>query len=134
MEKKAIVYIFYNKDADKFLVENRTMDQSMAGEKVFPGGKVEPGELHDLSKTLIRETKEELGVEVIEYVVLNPAVVGIGGFLLYTYLVTIWKGIIPEKVLDKGSKLEWINRRLFNPNLKPVQQLLRIANNYIESI
>lgn len=134
MDKKAVVYIFYDKNSDKFLVENRTNDQFLAGEKLFPGGKVEPDELEDLSKTLIRESKEELGVDIIEYHYLNLPVVGIGGFMLYPYLVTLWKGQIPEKVLDKGSVLEWVDRKTFKPNLKPVKQLLSIARSNLAKL
>lgn len=72
MVKKAVVYIFYDRNTDKFLVENRTKDQFLAGEKLFPGGKVELDEMNDLSKTLTREAKEELGVDIIEYKELNP--------------------------------------------------------------
>jgi 8-oxo-dGTP pyrophosphatase MutT (NUDIX family) len=131
MDKKAVVYIFYDKNTYKFLVENRTKDQFLAGEKLFPGGKVEADELDDLSKTLIRESREELGVDIIDYVELHPAVTGIGGFTLYPYLVTSWKGTIPEKVLDKGSILEWVDIKTFKPNLKPVKQLLDLANNSV---
>lgn len=99
MAKKAVVYIFYDKNTDKFLIENRTNDQFLAGKKLFPGGKVEPDELDDLSKTLIRETKEELGVDITEYKELSPAVVGIGGFILYPYLVTSWGGANSGKSL-----------------------------------
>ncbi|MDP3918216.1 MAG: NUDIX domain-containing protein [Candidatus Woesebacteria bacterium] len=131
MEKKAVVYIFYDKNTDKFLVENRTKDQFLAGEKLFPGGKVEQNELNDLTKTLIREAKEELGVTITKYVELNPVITGLGGFRLYCFLVTSWSGRIPKIVLDKGSVLEWIDRKTFVPNLKPVRKILKLANNSI---
>lgn len=97
MAKKAVVYIFYDTKTDKLLVENRTNDQFLAGEKLFPGGKVEPDELDDLSKTLIREAKEELSVDIFDYTELKPSVVGIGGFMLYPYLVTSWGGRFQRK-------------------------------------
>lgn len=131
MVGKAVVYIFYDNIADKFLVENRTKDQFLAGEKLFPGGKVEPNEFDDLTKTLFRESKEELGVDIVNYKELKPAVLGIGGFMLYPFLVTSWIGLIPEKVLDKGSILEWVDTKTFKPNLKPVKQLLDLANNSV---
>lgn len=134
MAKKAVVYIFYDKNTDKFLVENRTKDQFLAGEKLFPGGKVEQNELDDLTITLIREAKEELGVDILEYVKLIPAVIGIGGFMLYPYLVTSWGGQIPEKVLDKGSILEWVDRKTFKPKLKPVKELLKLARAYLTKL
>lgn len=128
MSKKAVVYIFYDKNKDKFLVETRTKEQFLAGEKLFPGGKVNTNELNDYSKTLIREVKEELGVLVTNYQKLKPSIVGMGGFRLYCYLVTAWSGEIPEKVLDKGSILEWVDRKTFMPKLKPVKQILKLAN------
>lgn len=131
MSKKAIVYIFYDKNKDKFLVETRTSEQFLAGEKLFPGGKVNTNELNDYSKTLIREVKEELGVLVTNYQKLKPSVVGLGGFKLYCYLVISWIGNIPKKVLDKGSVLEWVDRKTFVPKLKPVKQILKLANDYV---
>ena len=131
MTKKAVVYIFYDKNTDKFLVENRTKDQFLAGEKLFPGGKVEQNELNDLTKTLIREAKEELGVDILEFTRLNPTVDGYGEFKLYCYLVTSWNGLIPRKILDKGSVLEWVDRKTFIPRLKPVQQILNIARSHL---
>lgn len=83
---------------------------------------------------MLREAKEELGVDIIEYAELKPAVVGIGDFTLYSYLVTSWKGQIPEKVLDKGSVLEWVDRMIFKPKLKPVRDLLKLANSYFDNI
>lgn len=132
MDKKAVVYIFYDNNTDKFLVENRTKDQFLAGEKLFPAGKVETDELDNLDKTVIREAKEELGVNITEYKDLRSPVVGIGEFILYPYLITSWEGQIPERVLDKGSALEWVGRYHFKPKLKPVQELLEIANIFIK--
>ena len=132
MVKKAVVYIFYDKNTDKFLVENRTADQFLAGEKLFPGGKVEDGEINDLTKTLLREAQEELGVNITEYKDMNSPIVGIGGFILYPYLISSWDGQIPEKVLDKGSVLEWVNTKTFKSNLKLVQELLKLANDFIK--
>jgi len=134
MDKKAVVYIFYDKNTDKFLIENRTQDQFLAGEKLFPGGKVKLNELDDLAKTLVREAKEELGVDIVEYTELNPAIVGIGGFILYPFLITSWGGRIPEKILDKGSILEWVDRTTFKPNLKPVKQLLKLARSHLAKL
>ena len=49
-------------DAGRVLVNQRTREQTHAGEWEFPGGKVEVGETEE--QALRRELREELGVEV----------------------------------------------------------------------
>jgi 8-oxo-dGTP diphosphatase len=46
----------------KILIAQRAEDKSLAGKWEFPGGKIEPGETPEAC--LIREIKEELGVEI----------------------------------------------------------------------
>jgi 8-oxo-dGTP diphosphatase len=48
----------------RVLIAQRPPGRSMAGLWEFPGGKIEPGERPE--QTLIRELKEELGIEVTE--------------------------------------------------------------------
>lgn len=127
MDRIAIVYIFYDPEKKKFLIENRTKEQFLAGEKLFPGGKVEPNEKDDFEKTLRREVYEELGVKIVEFVNFNKKVKGLAGFKLYPFLITKWKGKIPKTIIDKGSKLEWIGIDDFKPTLVPVKKLLGIA-------
>lgn len=53
---------------NKILVNQRTSDREHAGQWEFPGGKFEKGE--SINKALIRECKEELGINVNEHVAL----------------------------------------------------------------
>lgn len=129
--KKAIVYFIYDRTINSVLVENRTQEQSLSGHKLFPGGKVDDCELDDLSLTLFREVKEELGVDILDFVGIDNPVMGVNDFILYPFMVTRWKGKIPEKVLDKGSKLEWVNLEMFNSDIKPVAELHKVIKDYV---
>lgn len=131
MRKLTIVFIFYDSENKKYLIENRTSEQFLANEKLFPGGKVNDDEIDYLEKTLVREIKEELGVSISEYFDLKQEVKGLGGFMLHPFLITGWTGVVPKKVLDRGGGLEWISARKFKPRLKPVKQLLRIVNKFV---
>ncbi len=53
---------------NKILVNQRTSDREHAGQWEFPGGKFEKGE--SINQALIRECKEELGINVNEHVAL----------------------------------------------------------------
>ena len=131
MIKKAIVFVIYDLATKKYLVENRTDKQTMSGEKVFPGGKVKNSEIANLTKTLFRELKEELGIKPKKYKYLGKPTVGINGFELYSFLVTSWEGKIPNKILDKGSTLEWLGSEEFKPNIKPVREILKLVKSCV---
>lgn len=129
MIKKAVVYIFYDSLTNKYLFEKRTDKQTFAGLEIFPGGKVETDE--DLTKTLLREIKEEIGVDVIKYFDLKFSVVGEIGHTLYPYLITEWNGKIPDKTLDRNAKLEWLGIYEYKPKLESVRKILEVANDYV---
>lgn len=51
------------RDSGEVLVAQRTAGRELAGAWEFPGGKVAPGE--SASEALVRELREELGIEVL---------------------------------------------------------------------
>lgn len=53
------------------LFEKRTHNITQGGEICFPGGRVEPNEIHNPILTAIRETSEELGVTADKINILN---------------------------------------------------------------
>ena len=95
-------------DSDgRVLVQQRPAGKPMAGLWEFPGGKIEPGELPEAA--LIREIREELGVELVRES-LTPAIFASDGLgtrhlLLLVYLAREWSG---EPEARHASALQWL--------------------------
>src|ERR1700745_1800039 len=87
-------------DSDgRVLLAERPAGKSMAGMWEFPGGKVEPGERPE--ETVIRELKEELGIDVKE-ACLAPFSFASHAYetfhlLMPLYLCRRWDGIITAR-------------------------------------
>ena len=96
-------------DADgRVLLAKRPEGKSMAGLWEFPGGKVEAGERPEQS--LIRELREELGIEVNEPC-LAPLTFASHGYddfhlLMPLYICRRWNGTVSGK---EGQELAWVS-------------------------
>jgi 8-oxo-dGTP diphosphatase len=95
-------------DADgRVLVTQRPQGKTMAGLWEFPGGKIEPGERPE--ETLIRELKEELGIDVLE-ACLAPLTFASHAYeefvlLMPLYVCRRWTGTPRGR---EGQALKWV--------------------------
>ena len=92
---------------NRVLIAERPADKSMAGLWEFPGGKVEAGETPE--DTLIREIREELGVELCRPCLapLNFASHAYEKFhlLMPLYICKTWEGEITPR---EGQRIQWV--------------------------
>jgi 8-oxo-dGTP diphosphatase len=91
----------------RVLVAKRPEDKPMAGLWEFPGGKVEDGERPE--RTLIRELKEELGIDVTE-ACLAPLTFASHAYekfhlLMPLYVCRRWQGMVTSL---EGQELKWV--------------------------
>ena len=93
----------------RLLVQERPAGKPFAGLWEFPGGKVEEGETPEVA--LIRELKEELGIDV-EAACLAPATFasdmqpgGTRHMVLLLYVCRKWRGT-PQSL--EGGSLRWV--------------------------
>jgi len=95
-------------DADnRVLIAQRPEGKQLAGLWEFPGGKLEPGERPE--PALIRELREELGIEVKE-ACLAPLTFASHGYetfhlLMPLYICRRWEGTVSSK---EGQALAWV--------------------------
>jgi 8-oxo-dGTP diphosphatase len=112
-------------DADgRVLLAQRPAGKPMAGLWEFPGGKVEPGERPE--QTLIRELKEELGIDVNE-ACLAPLTFASHGYadfhlLMPLYVCRRWEGTVTAR---EGQRLAWVrSSRLRDYPMPPADEPL----------
>lgn len=92
---------------NRVLIAQRPEGKPMAGLWEFPGGKVQPGETPEAA--LIRELKEELGIDVTESC-LGPFTFASHAYadfhlLMPLFLCRKWKGIVRGM---EGQALKWV--------------------------
>jgi 8-oxo-dGTP diphosphatase len=113
----------------RVLLARRPEGKKMAGLWEFPGGKLNPGETPE--QALIRELKEELGIDVATACLAPFAFASHAyeGFhlLMPLFLCRRWKGI---PTAQEGQTLAWVNARRLSdyempPADKPLIPLLR---------
>jgi 8-oxo-dGTP diphosphatase len=98
-------------DADnRVLLAQRPEGKPLAGLWEFPGGKVEPGERPE--ETLIRELREELGIDVKEPC-LAPLTFASHAYetfhlLMPLYVCRRWDGLAHSR---EGQALKWVRAR-----------------------
>lgn len=104
------VFVFVDLNLKRMLLEKRGPRQSFANKIIFPGGSQKTDET--LEQTLLRETeREEIGVKVVKFekLVSDGQISGETGRNLHIFAITEWAGEIPERVLDKGNELLWVD-------------------------
>ena len=92
---------------NRILLAQRPEGKQLAGLWEFPGGKVEPGERPE--ETLIRELREELGIEVKEPC-LSPLTFASHAYptfhlLMPLYVCRRWEGFVRSM---EGQALSWV--------------------------
>lgn len=97
----------------RVLIAKRPEGKKLAGLWEFPGGKVEPGERPEAA--LIRELREELGIEVSE-ACLAPFVFASHAYdsfhlLMPLYLCRRWDGVVTAR---EHEALAWVKPNKFS--------------------
>lgn len=110
-------------DADgRVLISQRPAGKSLAGLWEFPGGKIEDGERPETA--LIRELKEELGIDVAESC-LAPLTFASHAYedfhlMMPLYVCRRWKG---EVTALEGQAIKWVRPRALRDHPMPPADL-----------
>ncbi|MCZ6863310.1 MAG: (deoxy)nucleoside triphosphate pyrophosphohydrolase [Alphaproteobacteria bacterium] len=110
----------------RVLLAQRPEGKSMAGLWEFPGGKLGPGETPEAC--LIRELKEELGIDVTASC-LGPFTFASHAYedfhlLMPLYLCRVWEGIVTGR---EGQALKWLRPRDMDDTPMPPADIPLVA-------
>jgi len=92
-------------EARQILISKRAIDSHQGGLWEFPGGKVEPGET--LEQGLLRELKEELGIEVSQTSPLLQVHHDYGDKRVLLDVCVVWTFTGKARGLE-GQALQWV--------------------------
>jgi 8-oxo-dGTP diphosphatase len=111
----------------RVLISQRPEGKAMAGMWEFPGGKVEPGERPE--QALIRELKEELGIDVTT-ACLAPLTFASHGYpsfhlLMPLYVCRRWKGEIRP---GEGQRIAWVRPKGLRADPLPPADIPLVAH------
>ena len=111
----------------RVLISQRPEGKTMAGLWEFPGGKVDPGERPEAA--LIRELREELGIDVSE-ACLAPLTFASHGYptfhlLMPLYVCRRWKGEIRP---TEGQAVAWVRPRALRAYPMPPADVPLVAH------
>jgi 8-oxo-dGTP diphosphatase len=127
-EPRAVVVGAAIRSGTRVLAAARAYPPELAGLWEFPGGKVEPDETE--AEALVRECREELGVEItVGERVGGDLVTGGGRFLLRVYFAELRGG---EPVAKEHAELRWLDPSELDsvpwlPGNRPAVETLREA-------
>lgn len=81
----------------------------------------------NIEQALIREAREELGITPKSFKQLKAAsYVGKNGTEVIPFLIKDWEGEIPERVLDQGNPLIWVDLdELLNSPLPHIKNIIQ---------
>jgi 8-oxo-dGTP diphosphatase len=125
-EPRTVVVGAAIRSGTRVLAAARAYPPELAGLWEFPGGKVEPDETE--AEALVRECREELGVEIaVGERVGGDLVTGGGRFLLRVYFAELRGG---EPVAKEHAELRWLDAAELDsvpwlPGNRPAVETLR---------
>jgi len=115
---KIVVSIALINNENEILLSKRPEKKHLSGFWEFPGGKVEEGETPE--KTLIREVKEELNIDINNKCIapLSFSEFDYNNFqlLLLLYICRRWDG---EPMSMENNKLEWVKPNMLRDYKMP---------------